>query len=252
MFFEKDNISFKILEVILLDQKNINLNIKRRTFDALAYRYCSKALFTTEEQSVSLSDGSMVFMPSSVSYVRHAEYDRLIAVHISTENYFSSEIEYFSARDTAFFAEKFQNIYDCWNSKCTGYRYKCNSIFNEILSKCYEENYRESKSFGIIDESVKYLNEHFTEPTLTIEKIASKSFISDVYFRKLFKSYFGMSPSKYIIKLRIQHAIGLMATGYYSLKEIAYLSGYTDYPYFSAEFKRLKGVSPSEYLYNCR
>jgi two-component system response regulator YesN len=71
-----------------------------------------------------------------------------------------------------------------------------------------------------------------------------------VYFRKLFKAEFGMSPQKYIIKLKIQKAVFLMSTGYYSLKEISLMSGYTDYKYFSTEFKREKGVSPSKYVYN--
>ena len=85
---------------------------------------------------------------------------------------------------------------------------------------------------------------------LTVKEIADRSFISEVYFRKLFKAEFGMSPQKYIIKQRMQKAVFLMSTGYYSLKEIALMSGYTDYKYFSTEFKREKGVSPSKFVYN--
>ncbi|MBQ4150610.1 MAG: helix-turn-helix transcriptional regulator, partial [Clostridia bacterium] len=65
--------------------------------------------------------------------------------------------------------------------------------------------------------------------------------------RKIFKAEYGISPQKYIINLRIQKATELIETGDYSLKEVALLSGYNDYKYFSAEFKRLLGVSPSEY-----
>ena len=74
--------------------------------------------------------------------------------------------------------------------------------------------------------------------------------MSEVYFRKLFKAEFGISPQKYIIKLRMQNALGLISTGYYSLKEVAEMSGYHDYKYFSVEFKKMIGVSPSEYSYN--
>ena len=91
---------------------------------------------------------------------------------------------------------------------------------------------------------------NYKNPNLTLSEIAEKSFISEVYFRKLFKKEFGISPQKHIINLRIQYAVGLISSGYYSLKEIAQLSGYNDYKYFSVEFKKIKGVSPSEYLYN--
>ena len=74
--------------------------------------------------------------------------------------------------------------------------------------------------------------------------------MSEGYFRKLFKEEFGISPQKYIIELRIQNAVALISKGYYSLKEIAYMSGYNDYKYFSVEFKKSMGVSPSEYIYD--
>ena len=74
--------------------------------------------------------------------------------------------------------------------------------------------------------------------------------MSEVYFRKLFKEEYGVSPQKYIIDLRIQNAVGLISTGYYSLKEVAYMSGYSDYKYFSVEFKKKMGISPSEYIYD--
>ena len=59
-----------------------------------------------------------------------------------------------------------------------------------------------------------------------------------------------MAPQAYLIGLRISRAVTLMSGGYYSIKEVANLSGYRDYKYFSTEFKRMKGISPSEYLYN--
>ena len=71
--------------------------------------------------------------------------------------------------------------------------------------------------------------------------------MSEVHFRKIFKEEYGMSPQKYIIHLRIQNASSLIASGYYSLQEAAYLSGYNDYKYFSVEFKKIKGVSPSKF-----
>jgi AraC-like DNA-binding protein len=86
---------------------------------------------------------------------------------------------------------------------------------------------------------------NYKKSDLSIKEIADKSFMSEVYFRKLFKEKYEISPQKYIIDLRIQNAVGLISTGYYSLKEIAYMSGYTDYKYSSVEFKKAMGISPS-------
>ena len=91
---------------------------------------------------------------------------------------------------------------------------------------------------------------NYKKSDLSIKEIADRSYMSEVYFRKLFKEEYGVSPQKYVKNLRIQNAVGLISAGYYSLKEIAYMSGYNDYKYFSVEFKKKIGVSPSEYLYN--
>ncbi|MBQ6703042.1 MAG: helix-turn-helix transcriptional regulator [Clostridia bacterium] len=87
---------------------------------------------------------------------------------------------------------------------------------------------------------------------MSIREIANQSFVSEVYFRKLFKKEYGKSPQKYIVFLRIRYATELISTKYYSLKEVALMSGYTDYKYFSTEFKKHIGCSPSEYFYNFR
>ena len=89
--------------------------------------------------------------------------------------------------------------------------------------------------------------EYDFEIELSISEVAKRSFVSEVYFRRLFKEEYGTSPQKYIAKLRIQNALALISSGYYSLGEVALLSGFGDYKYFSVEFKKAVGVSPSTY-----
>lgn len=112
------------------------------------------------------------------------------------------------------------------------------------------QNYKSDEESSKIEKAVAFIKENYKRADISIGEAAEKSFMSEVYFRKLFKSEFGISPQKYIINLKIQNAVSLMADGYYSLKEIADMVGYNDYKYFSTQFKRIKGVSPSEYVYN--
>ena len=97
--------------------------------------------------------------------------------------------------------------------------------------------------------SINYIDENCLEEDFSLTDASKKSFISETYFRKLFKETFGISPKQYVIKRRIKHATSLIIAGYNTLSEIAQMCGYSDYKHFSVEFKKITGVSPSKYAY---
>lgn len=250
MFFEKDAISFHILDVMKVQSRDYCCFNSERNYAALSFRYRANTVLKTETEEHMLGDNSITFVPSRLDYTRIAKLDDLICIHFETPDTHSRKLEYFVTRRPEIFAPLFQAIFDCWNEKKPGYRYRCSAYLYEILAECFVENSPGARSFSRIAPSVEYMNSHFRDPDLTIRLLAKKSFISEVYFRKLFQKEFGISPQKYLIQLRIQYAADLISSGYYSLKEVAAIAGYRDYKYFSVEFKRLLGVSPSEYTYN--
>ena len=197
-----------------------------------------------------MSDSYVSFVPSNLDYSRVSKIDELIVIHFEVINCNARDIEFFKVKNPEAFQKLFTSILECWNHKEVGYKYKCSAIFNDILALCYLENYKPKPVESKIKKSVDYLLKHYNDCDLSIKVIAEQSFVSEVYFRKLFKAKYGISPQKYIIRLRIQCAKELISTGYYPLKEIALMSGYTDYKYFSTEFKKQVGISPSDYVYN--
>ena len=250
MFFEKDLLSFNILDVLELKQQDINMFNSGRNFNALSFRFRSDAVLITKTEKYFMKDNYVSYFPARLDYTRVATIDEMIVVHFDTINYNTKNIEYFIPDDPTVLSELFLEIFDVWNKKELGYKFKCSAILFEIFAECYTQNYVSKSQNPKIHNSVEYLLKNYKKSDLSIKAIADKSFMSEVYFRKLFKENYGISPQKYIINLRIQNAVGLISTGYYSLKEIAYMSGYNDYKYFSVEFKKNMGVSPSEYLYN--
>ncbi len=250
MIFEKEDIEVSIIDVLALRQGAFNGISAGRNFDALSYRFKSDAYLHTQKESYRMQSGTVCFVPARTDYTRIAHEDHLIVVHFHAGNYASRGIECYQPEKTETLARLFERILSVWEEKAPGYKYKCTAILYEILSECYAQTHKDLPASSKIAHSVAYMNEHYKNPSLTVAEIASQSFMSEVYFRRLFKREMGTSPQKHLISLRIRHAASLISTGYYTLTQIAYLSGYRDYKYFSAEFKRQMGVSPSEYSYN--
>lgn len=243
-------LSFHILDVIKLKQQSIDMFNSGRNFSALSFRFHADTLLKTETDEHHLTDNAIAYFPARLNYHRISKADEMIVIQFDTVNYQSKQIEFFYPKNPEPLASLFHEIFDQWSKKEIGYQYRCASILYEIFAECYAQNFVSKPQSSKIQKSVDYILSNYKNSDLSMREIADQSYMSEVYFRKLFRTEYGISPQKHIINLRIQHAAGLISTGYYSLKEVAHLSGYTDYKYFSVEFKKKMGLSPSEYLYN--
>ena len=250
MFFEKEFLNLNILDVLKLNQGNRDAYNIGRSFNAISFRFRSDTVLKTKSEEYTVLDNYISLVPSGLDYRRISKEDELIVIHFDAPTVSSNKIEAFLPREPRKYIELFSEAYEIWEKKEAGYKYKCGAKLLEIFAECYSENLTPNEKKSPISDSVEYLQKNFSNSTVTVGDIASKSFMSEVYFRKLFKAEFGISPKKYIIKLRMQKAISLINAGYYSLKEIAEMCGYTDYKYFSVEFKEMIGCSPSEYVYD--
>lgn len=247
MLFEQDFQSLQILDVFLIDQKDVHSANTGRSFHALSFRLSSDACLKTGSDTYRTKDGSICFIPSDLDYQRIATRDRMIVIHFHMIGYTQKKIEIFTPVDPTL-QTLFQQLLLSWQEKLPGYRYHCHSLLYEIFTICHRQTNRIQKP-SKISKGVSYIQSHWDDPTLTIGQASKQANMSEVYFRRLFYQEYGMTPKQYMIDLRLQNAVSLMDTGYFTLQEIAAQCGYTDYKYFSVEFKRHKGCSPSEYIY---
>ena len=119
------------------------------------------------------------------------------------------------------------------------------NIYSEIL-KLSDSTLQKTQSIKI-SEIKMYIDTHFQDTTLSVEILAAKAGISEVYLRKLFKSMYGVSPLEYIISMRIKKSKELMKYTFLTLEDCTLQSGFSSVQYFCRIFKKKTGMTPSEY-----
>jgi AraC family transcriptional regulator len=80
----------------------------------------------------------------------------------------------------------------------------------------------------------------------TIDEIASVACLDKFHFLKLFKISFGITPHQYLVKLKLEHAYDLLATGRFTVLEACNQVGFESQGTFSNLFKRHYRLLPSE------
>ena len=140
-------------------------------------------------------------------------------------------------------------------------------LWHDSLSRASEENidlasesillYTFSRLSGITAEQnnlvnavVKLTEEQFSNHELSVTSIAKELAYNPKYLSHMFKKNMGVSYSEYLRTLRIKYAISLFDHGIDSVKNVAFLSGFSDPLYFSTVFKKVVGMSPKEYIHS--
>jgi len=104
-----------------------------------------------------------------------------------------------------------------------------------------------SRHLGDLDRAVSYIMDHYYEK-IRVEDLAKICCLSIHHFERLFKKRYQVSPSKYIVRHRIEKAKKMMLYSRMSLSEISERVGYCGIHSFSKAFWKTEGVSPSDYI----
>ncbi|MFC5405365.1 response regulator [Cohnella soli] len=112
----------------------------------------------------------------------------------------------------------------------------------------YEEVRKKDKEpkDDIIGKIVEYMKSNFKEP-ITLETVAERFALNSSYLSRLFKQECGENFIDFLTRIRIEKASKLMLNPHLKTYEIAEIVGYENTNYFSKVFKKIIGLSPTEY-----
>lgn len=98
-----------------------------------------------------------------------------------------------------------------------------------------------------IMEALKYIADHYGDEDISVGVIAESLGISEGHLSHLFKKETNYTVMAYILRYRMRAAMKLLSDCRYKVYEVAEIVGYRDITYFSSTFKKIVGISPSEF-----
>lgn len=118
------------------------------------------------------------------------------------------------------------------------------SIFYHILHRLSAQ----SSTCGIIMPAVRYLESNYQRYDLSNAELAEVCRISEVYFRRIFKEHYCVTPKQFLIDIRIGKAKQLLSEGMLKISAVAEKCGFSNQYHFCHTFKEKTGLTPTEYM----
>lgn len=107
--------------------------------------------------------------------------------------------------------------------------------------------YATGKYSPIVSKTVEYIQLNLSKP-LSLKQIAEKIYANPSLLSRKFKEETGVGITDFINEKRINEAKLYLQRGYGSITDIAFMVGFNDLNYFSKVFKKITGVTPSQYI----
>lgn len=131
--------------------------------------------------------------------------------------------------------------------QCTSLNALKNLINSNIACICsYISDLTKSQGKKVIDEMKEYIDQYYySEVSLT--DLANKYYMNSNYMGQLFKSEVGENFVDYLTKKRIEKSVNLLLNTEFQAYKIAEMVGYANPRYFYDVFKKVVGVTPSQF-----
>lgn len=195
--------------------------------------------------------GSVRFLPkgrnTQYEVFRH-ERGECIDVFFSTDRPISEVPFVINVVDNERLASLFKRIFAVWVSNEQGYCFEAMSLLYRIFFEINKENRSPKRHSDKIAYSVELIHNDFLKRDITLGELAAASGMCESYFQRLFREKYGISPKKFIVGLKINHACDLLRLERYTVTQIAELCNFSDVYFFSRQFKKYIGITPTQFI----
>ena len=117
-----------------------------------------------------------------------------------------------------------------------------------LASKGYSK-IRKSVDFDRFDKAYRYMIDNFQE-NITLEKVSDIVGMTPTSFCRYFKKHTNKSFLTVLNEIRVGHSCKLLIESNLNISGVCYESGFNNVSNFNEQFKKIKGISPSQYIKN--
>jgi AraC-like DNA-binding protein len=149
----------------------------------------------------------------------------------------------------AAYEELFFKILHLMRDKPSGFRIQTSSLAYSLLlmlSRDASEEERHPLIPPAIARTIRYAEQHLGDP-LNMDILARVAGCSRVHLTRLFKKHLGIHTRDWLIDTRMRYARMMLNVSDKTVNEISGMVGYWDPYHFSTAFRRVTGMSPTEY-----
>jgi AraC-like DNA-binding protein len=144
-----------------------------------------------------------------------------------------------------------KEIIEEFNEHKPGFETVCKGLLQQVIVQLFRAQYRNSLGFSTpygerILELTNWIETHYSD-TCSNSSLAAMVNLNEDYLAKQFKAVTGLSPNKYVQKIRHRESKRLLRETDLTVESIGHTVGYEDLHYFSRIFHKWEGISPRQY-----
>jgi len=143
----------------------------------------------------------------------------------------------------------FKKLVDSWNAKLPGYEFVTKTLLQQLLIAISQNIRKQNQKYSTslkMEKIIKYMHQNINN-RVTLTELSELVQLSSPYLSRTFKETTGYCVMEFFNKMKIDKAKELIIEGNKKVKDVAQVLGFTDEFYFSRIFKKIEGISPSEY-----
>ena len=242
-----------VLENCIVPMRVSNLGCAPRYSDCFVFVLRGRARYVFSDYSFVVASGGILYLPKNSNYVieKLTEEYRFIFVDFDFEQDGKTyRGEALTVSDSAATEKLFRKMDATYLERAEWWEPAVLSLLYETYADVMRRGgnvYRPGTAVERVRPACEAMIAGYSDPKFSVTDLGKTCGLKEAQFRRIFRSAYGVSPVKYLIRLRLERAKALLEAGDCPISVIAQEAGFSDEYYFNRAFTSGVGITPGKY-----